>query len=141
MPWNQQTPSGYFYELIFDFIVASSYLFSSNFMFIVFISICWFYPAFSKKFQYFVRKIDQCKDNQRKKVLLCNLIRFHVMVKEWVLLFGNTSNILWWYLIQNIFHLFSVGFWSRQIFIVRLFWFTLYHTWCFYHPMFSISIW
>lgn len=89
LPWNQQTPIGYFYELIFDFIVATSYIFASNLMFIVFISICWFYPAFYKKFQYFVHKMDQTKNNRHEKELLFNLIRFHVKVKKSVIFLNN----------------------------------------------------
>lgn len=82
LPWNQHKNIGYFYELIAAYITAMCYVLVSGFMFIVFIAVCLFHPAFYKKIKHLLGKLDEPNKNQNNTELLCNIIKFYIVAKE-----------------------------------------------------------
>lgn len=86
LPWNQTTPLGYLAEICFQMLCGEAYLTFNGSVILLFISMCLYHQAFYKMFQYSMRKMNQPPDEgqQDTKGVLCNFIRFHISVKEWV---------------------------------------------------------
>lgn len=82
-PWNQTTPIGYLAELCFHLVSAQVYLLSNGIFLLLFISICWNHRTFYIMFQHSIDGLSQTK-KETDKVLLCDLIRFHMSIKKWV---------------------------------------------------------
>lgn len=77
MLWNQTTYFGYFGEVISLSLGAGTYLIASGAVMLLFISVCLHHRAFFKIFEHTIDTLKQCD-----KKSLCDLIRFHVTVKE-----------------------------------------------------------
>lgn len=82
LPWNQNTPVGYFFEICYDITTGETYLISGSGI-LLFISLCQFHHAFLKMLQHSLRQLDHPDKTRNDKQFLCELIRFHVSVKEW----------------------------------------------------------
>lgn len=81
LPWNQNTPFGYVGESSFVIASAEAFCIGNGSTFLLFISICIHHHAFYKIYKY---SINKCKNNGNHcdEKLLCNLIRFHISIKE-----------------------------------------------------------
>lgn len=85
LPWNQSTPLGYFGEFCFSIGNGLLFLFGNGIFLVLFISMCWYHVAFSKRFQYSVQQLDHLDrfgNCVKPKALLCDIIRFHVLIKK-----------------------------------------------------------
>lgn len=69
-------------ELIFDFFFAASYLIGNGTFFLMFIGICLHDVSFFEIFQHSLEKLDETEVTRDKEQLLCDLIRFHILVKK-----------------------------------------------------------
>lgn len=77
-PWNQATFMGYVGEIVAIITGCALYLLVGGIVLLLFISICLHHQAFHKLFEHLVyHKSKKCD-----KVFLCDLIRFHITVKE-----------------------------------------------------------
>lgn len=95
MPWNQETSLGYLAEICLDVNQAVNYLFVIGIELVLFISLCLHHQAFYKMFQFFLRKFDCTDPKQNNQEILCELIRFHVMVEKcvrWKKIFSITQH-------------------------------------------------
>lgn len=84
LPWDQQTPLGYFGETCYFVVVSLTYLTINGTFMLLFISMCLHDYAFYQMFQHFIRKWQESDANRNGAAFLCKLIRFHVSVKKWV---------------------------------------------------------
>lgn len=83
-PWNQETLLGYILESIHDCIIVVLFFFINAPIVLLFISICVHCQAFCKMFRDTTRKIDRAHTNENRTKLICQLVRFHTIVKEYV---------------------------------------------------------
>lgn len=90
MPWDQHTLNGYIYEIGFVITVGAAYLLTNGALLLFFISMCWHHQAFSKIVRHFLCKSDHSNGKRNDKEFLCEIIRFHVSIKEYVLFFIPT---------------------------------------------------
>lgn len=81
-PWNQQTPLGYFGEIITCLLSGEAYLIPNGALLLLFICISLNHRAFYKRFEYSVRKFDEFDASRDDKVLICDIIQFHISIKE-----------------------------------------------------------
>lgn len=105
LPWDQTTKLGYFMEMICDLIFGEFYLLGNGAFLLLFISICLYHLAFYKRFKYSISKLSQSENPGNDKKLLCDLIQFHNMVKEWVK--SIFSDPFLHFLVEFEFHLIS----------------------------------
>lgn len=91
LPWDQQTPIGYFYKMIFDLLVGETYLTVNGALLLLFVSISMHHQAFYKMFEHSLRQLSESNRSQNNVELLQRLINFHILVKEWVTSFGWTN--------------------------------------------------
>lgn len=85
LPWNQHTNIGYFWEICYDLVTAEVYVFSGAMFIILFVSLCYHHRAFFKIFQHSLHTFDRSDEARNDEILLFQLIRFHVTIKEWEL--------------------------------------------------------
>lgn len=84
LPWNQTTFLGYSVEIAFTIYQGQTYMISNGVLLLFFISKCYHHQAFYSMFKHSVAKLEQSDANQSDKRLLCDLIQFHVSIREWV---------------------------------------------------------
>lgn len=77
LPWNQRTPAGYATDVCFVAGFSYEYFILNGVPLVLFISICLHHQAFYKMFKH---SIDNSSQYDAK--LLCDLIRFHILVKK-----------------------------------------------------------
>lgn len=82
LPWDQETPLGYFGEICISMICIEAYLLDNGALVLLFISMCLHHQAFYKMFQHSLLKLNRPDKNRNDKKHICNLIRFHISVKE-----------------------------------------------------------
>lgn len=86
LPWNQSTLFGYIGEILFTVMLAPPYFTVLGVIFVLFISICMLHQAFYKIFEYSINKWDAMTTDDKNKCnnkhFLCDLIRFHILIKE-----------------------------------------------------------
>lgn len=81
LPWDQTTKIAYFLEIILNILQGESYLLVNGAMLLLFISICCHHMAFYNRFRYSISKLGDSCNSQNDKNRLCDLIRFHILVK------------------------------------------------------------
>lgn len=82
LPWNQTSALGYAQDLFVEVLIGEAYMIFNGSFLLLFISICLHHQAFYKIFQLAVRKLDFSDRNQSDETTMCQLIRFHILVKE-----------------------------------------------------------
>lgn len=83
LPWNQTTAIGYFGETCLEAMIGYALATSSGSLLIFFISMCLHHRAFRKMFDHSLQKFNRSvKKKPESAKFLCNLIRFHISVKE-----------------------------------------------------------
>lgn len=82
LPWDQSTPLGYFTEVCFVAHNGLTYFVGSGGLLLFLISICFHHHAFYQIFKQSVDELNYFDGNRNDKELLCDLIRFHTLVKE-----------------------------------------------------------
>lgn len=83
MPWDQsEIPLGYAGDLFVEVLIGEAYMIFNGSFLLLFISICLHHQAFYKIFQIALRKLDFSDANRSDETTLCQLIRFHILVKE-----------------------------------------------------------
>lgn len=87
LPWNQQTAYGYFWEICFSILASLHFLISNAAVLIFFISMCLHHRAFYQIFQQSVGKLEYCDKYRNDSKFICELVRYFVLVKEYVRLF------------------------------------------------------
>lgn len=85
LPWDQETPIGYFFEICVDNLFGEAYIFSASFI-LLFVSMCLHHQAFYQVFTHSLLECNRPNANYENKLLLHRLIRFHITAKEYVLL-------------------------------------------------------
>lgn len=94
MPWDQHTILGWSMEISYSIIISASYLLVVSAVITFFIAICEHHQAFHQQFKTIARKITKTQKADVKKnmklsnesdikSILCELIHFHISVKEW----------------------------------------------------------
>lgn len=92
LPWNKRTLRGYFYEICFDSVFGDTYLLANSSLLLLFISICLHHKEFAKRLSHSLRKLDYDDKARNNKDFLCELMNFHISVKELVQLNQNSYN-------------------------------------------------
>lgn len=83
MPWDQQSLRGWIGETVFSVISSSLYL-HTNMVFLTFyIAICEFHQAFVEYFADLMKQIQGVNESSRVKLMLCNVIRYHISIKRY----------------------------------------------------------
>lgn len=83
LPWDTQTPLGYFNEILFSIGVCVVYLVMTGTIILTFVSLCLYHRAFYRIFPHSLRKIDNSGNGHEQKELLIELIRFHNSAKRY----------------------------------------------------------
>lgn len=91
LPWNQQTFSGWIYELFFSLILCTCYCLINGAILSFFMGLCEFHMAFRNHFNTLIQNMDEidskfvdsASKNRQMKLLLSEAIKFHVSVKEY----------------------------------------------------------
>lgn len=83
VPWDTQTPFGYFSELCFHIMMGSTYMVVNATFLLLFASLCLLHRAFYQRLRHSLRKFDQFDGNRNEKHSFCEIIRFHNSVKRW----------------------------------------------------------
>lgn len=85
-PWNQQKLSGYVAEKVLDLLIGATYFLALAAVLLLFISLCLHHRTFLKIFEYVLIKVGQSDKNghQHDAKIICDLIRFHSRIKEYV---------------------------------------------------------
>lgn len=81
LPWNTNTLIGYAGEIVFHLITGALYLHLNGVIMLLFIALCLHHRAFYQMFCQKLQKFDE-KHNSNPKQFLCELIEFHILVKE-----------------------------------------------------------
>lgn len=81
--WNQTTPLGYSVETFVGVSASAFYFFFDGLFLLLFISLCFQHQAFYEIFAYSMHKMDITNNQQQKKLLLSELVEFHVTVKKY----------------------------------------------------------
>lgn len=84
MPWNCETPFGYFWEMVFSFTTGQTYIFTNGLIILLFIAMCLHHQAFSDMFGHSLHKLDFEDEIQNDRKLIRELIEFHSMAKRCV---------------------------------------------------------
>lgn len=84
LPWNQTALLGYVAEAGIVTIFGDVYACEIFTLLLLFVSICLYHQAFYKMFKYWVDKWNRKERNNSNEMFLCDLIRFHIMVEEYV---------------------------------------------------------
>lgn len=84
LPWDQRTLIGYVGEIIFVVFTSSNYMICNAPIILLFISICLHHQAFYKIFQHSLNKLDLPDKNINNRKFICDLVRFHTSVTEYV---------------------------------------------------------
>lgn len=87
LPWDQSTPHGYFADVLFCIASGECYLIINGTLLILFVSICWHHQAFYERFRHSVLELNYPRNKSNANEILCELIRFHTTVKEYVCCF------------------------------------------------------
>lgn len=82
LPWNQNDLIGYFGEMCFSVMAANFYMSFNGAIEIIFVSMCLHHRAFLNMFQHYLLIFDTSDEHRNDEIHLCNLIRFHIMVKR-----------------------------------------------------------
>lgn len=82
LPWNQETPLGYFGEICISMVCIEAYLIDNGALLLLFISMCLHHRTFFIMFENTLKKLNHLKQKHHQKQLICNLIRFHISVKQ-----------------------------------------------------------
>lgn len=83
LPWNQTTAIGYFGETCMGAMIGYALTTFSGSLLIFFISMCLHHRAFRQMFDHSLQKFNRSvKKKPESTKFLCNLIRFHSLVKE-----------------------------------------------------------
>lgn len=82
LPWNQTTYLGYSGEISFSTITTVAYFLVVGSVFLLFISMCMYYRSFCEMFEKSISTWDQLGENRFDYDFICDLIRFHISVKE-----------------------------------------------------------
>lgn len=83
LPWNQTTVLGYLGEIGFIMFSAKAFMITNGVLLMFFVSICRHYGAFYQIFKHSIGKLTHSDRNNRcDKAILCDLIRFHISIKE-----------------------------------------------------------
>lgn len=132
LPWDRETPLGYFGEIWFGTVSGQPYFLLNGVILLLFISMCLHHRAFFAIFQHNLRDLDKAnrkRDIKATKYFICELIRFHSMVKGWIEinLFSVFSEECPFLLIFVALFLFSIcvlgGFSNLLMFTVVSLWF------------------
>lgn len=68
--------------ICYDLVTAEVYVFSGAMFIILFVSLCYHHRAFFKIFQHSLHTFDRSDEARNDEILLFQLIRFHVTIKE-----------------------------------------------------------
>lgn len=82
LPWDQSTALGYFGEILVISLNSQAFMLADGATLLFFLSLCFHHIAFYKMFKHSIAKLDDVDQNQQNKLLLCRVIRFHVVIKE-----------------------------------------------------------
>lgn len=82
LPWNTKTPLGWVGEILFGTAASEVYMALVGTTILTFISFCLYHRAFYLIFKYSLEKIDDSVNEDNKKKMLCDLIRFHNTAKR-----------------------------------------------------------
>lgn len=82
LPWDTTTLTGYIGEIIFDINLAEAFYIATGVLLLLFMSICLHHRAFYKRFQHSLRALDQPNEIENIDKFICDLIRFHISIKE-----------------------------------------------------------
>lgn len=82
LPWDQETFLGYIGEMVVSMICMEGYLIDNGALLLLFISMCLHHQAFYRMFRNSLCKLNRPDKRRNDKEHLCNLIRFHISVKE-----------------------------------------------------------
>lgn len=77
-----QTPIGYFGTLLVEMFTCGSYIVMDGSIILLFVSICLYQQAFSRRFQKILQKLDRPEEKSKVSEILGELIYFHNSVKE-----------------------------------------------------------
>lgn len=130
-PWNQQKLSGYVAEKCLDLLIGGTYFLALAAVLLLFTSLCLHHRTFLKMFKYVLAKIGKSNHNGLDTETVCDLIRFHTKIKEWVFDWIwplGLSRAGYFIYIQQI----TAYSWIRQTFTVHLYslnWFAACFIW------------
>lgn len=82
LPWNQKTPLGYFYEIIYQMTTTQCYYSFNGIFLILYISICLHHRSFYKISQYAISRWEQ-NSKINNKMFIHEMVQFHVTIKAW----------------------------------------------------------
>lgn len=82
LPWDCTTFIGYMGETIFQTVTGQCYLFSNGVVLLMFIAMYFHHHAFYQIFCEISENIDSANEEQKNKSIVCDLFRFHVLVKR-----------------------------------------------------------
>lgn len=82
LPWDQQTPVGYFGEIIIAIALPEIFSVVLQMLLLLFISVCLHYFAFGEMFQEFVTEVDISSESHGQRESVRKLIAFHNQIKE-----------------------------------------------------------
>lgn len=85
LPWNQTTLHGYLGEAGSITIFGDVYASECFTLLMFFVSICLHHQAFYKMFKHWIDQRNRQERNNSDEVFLCDLIRFHIMIKAYVM--------------------------------------------------------
>lgn len=81
LPWNQDTPFGYFCEICLGIFWSEDYFIANGTLLLLFISMSWHHRAFYEIFQQSVQKAEEYVSDQQKLDAFCKIVCFHNSVK------------------------------------------------------------
>lgn len=84
LPWNQNTPIGYFAEVLYQMIAPDAFYITHGSVLLLFISICWHHKAFEQIIRHMMNQFDHLETDRNYKKSLCQIIQFHITVKKLV---------------------------------------------------------
>lgn len=84
LPWNQHTLTGYFAELFYSVVASFIFILVMAVLLLLFISVCGYHCAFYDMYHELLDRWDYSDQNANHQEHLANVIRFHVLIKEYV---------------------------------------------------------
>lgn len=84
LPWNQSTLIGYLAEVFYGTFLCEVFIVATGSVLCLFMSMSWHHEAFLFMFRHSTQKLENSKNARNNETVVCDLIHFHMMVKEWV---------------------------------------------------------
>ncbi|XP_031634736.1 odorant receptor 42b-like [Contarinia nasturtii] len=89
LPWKQSTLFGYLAEVFYGTFLCEVFIVATGSVLCLFMSMSWHHEAFLYIFRHSTRKLELIRDEKHANDIVCNLVRFHIVVKEWFLESAN----------------------------------------------------